>query len=174
MLFACSPANVGDARHRDRGNCEPDSGARRRQRAGVLFHASRSGASRHRSDRIDEMVFAPDGRTGDRLPGWSSGDDSSGRTPQTEARSARCRAAFKVAGRKPFSFDLATFAGTAGSPSVALAPSSVGTTANPDTERVAVDCTGEWCTARKFAVERKRASSDRLVTAGHPYRSAAQ
>src|ERR1700677_2375922 len=153
MLFACSPANVGDARHRDRGNCEPDSGARRRQRAGVLFHASRSGACRYRSNRIDEMVFAPDGRTGDRVPGWSSVDDSSRRTPPTEARSARCRAAFKVAGRRPFSFDLATFAGTAGSPSVALTPSSVGPPADPDTECAAGDCPGEWFTARKFALE---------------------
>src|ERR1700678_3854282 len=129
---------------------------------------------RHRSIRTDEVVFAPDGRTGNRLSGRSSGDDSSGRTPPTEARSARCRAAFKVAGRKPFSVDLAAFAGTAGSPSVALAPSSVGTTADQDTERAAGDCPGERFTAREFAVERKRASRDRLVTPGHAHRSASQ
>src|SRR6202789_1596677 len=120
------------------------------------------------------MVFAPDGRTGNRLSGRPSGDDSSSRTPPTEARSARCRAAFKVVGRKPFSIDLATFEGTAGSPSVALAPSSVGPPADPDTERAAGDCPGEWFPAREFAVERKRASSDRVITAGHPYRSASQ
>jgi hypothetical protein len=105
-------------------SCERDSGARRRKRAEVLFQASRSGACRNRSDWVDEVVFAPDGRAGNRLSNRSSGDDSSSPTPQTEARSARCRAAFKVAGRKPFSIDLATFEGTAGSPSVALAPSS--------------------------------------------------
>jgi transposase len=55
-----------------------------------------------------------------------------------------------------------------------LLPSSVGTTADPDTERAAGDCTGEWFTAGEFAVERKRARSDRLVTPGNAHRSSAQ
>src|ERR1700735_817130 len=135
---------------------------------------SRAGASRHRSDRIDEVVFAADGRAGNRLSGRSSGDDSSRRTPPTEARSARCRAAFKAAGRRPFSVDLATFEGTAGSARVALTPSSVGTPAHPDTERTAGDCAGEWFTAREFAVESKGTRGHRLVTSGHPYRASSQ
>src|ERR1700723_3443124 len=127
MGFACSPANVGDTRHSDGRSCERDSGSRRRWCAGVLFHTSRAGAGRHRSDRIDEVVFESDGRTGHRLLGGSSGDDSSGRTPPTETRAARCRVTSKTAGRKPFSIDLAAFEGTAGSAGVALTPSSVGT-----------------------------------------------
>ena len=43
--------------------------------------------------------------------------------------------------------------GTAGSARVALTPSSVGTSADPDTECVAGDRTGEWFTTREFAVE---------------------
>src|SRR5271156_6561141 len=120
------------------------------------------------------MVFEPDGRTRNRLSGRSSSDDSSGRTPQTETCPARCRATSKAAGRKPFSVDLAALEGTAGSPRVALTPSSVGTAAHADTERVAGHRAGEWFKAWKFALEPKRTTGHRVATTGNPYRAAAQ
>src|SRR5271170_3138657 len=72
IRFARSPAKRGDAGHPVGGSGESESHTRRQQRAGVLFHASRSGARRHRSDWVDEVVFAADGRTGNRLSGRSS------------------------------------------------------------------------------------------------------
>jgi transposase len=66
----CTLANRRcDVGHRNRGSNDSDYHARGQQRAGVLFHAARSGASQHRSDGVGEMVFAADGRTENRLSG---------------------------------------------------------------------------------------------------------
>ena len=133
-----------------------DSDARRRQRAGVLFHASRSGARRDRSDGVDEVVFAPDGRTGNRLSGRSSGDDSSGRTARQkhDRRDAELLLKLLVENRFPSiwqpSKELLDLRG------VAATPSSVGTHADADTECAAGDRAGEWFTTRHFAVEPRR------------------
>jgi hypothetical protein len=55
--------------HRNRGSSKSDSHARRQQRAGFLFHASRSSARKNRNGRVIEVVFAPDGRAGNRVSG---------------------------------------------------------------------------------------------------------
>ena len=57
---------------------------------------------------------------------------------------------------------------------LALTSSSVGTPAHADTECVAGHRTGEWFKAREFAVERKRTTGHRVVTAGNTYRSSSQ
>ena len=49
------------------------------QRAGVLFHAATPGVRGDRSHGIDAVVCEPPGGAGNRMPGGSSGDDSSGR-----------------------------------------------------------------------------------------------
>lgn len=79
MRLAQSPADVGDAGHRNGGDRENDSEARREHRARVLFQASPAGACGDRSHRIDAVVFEPHGSTGDRMSGGSSSRDSSGR-----------------------------------------------------------------------------------------------
>src|ERR1700720_267403 len=84
MRFARSPANVGDVGpHNGRGS-GGDSQAQRRQRAGVLFLASTPGASGYRSHGIDAVVCESHGRTGNRMPGRSSGTDSRSRATEAE------------------------------------------------------------------------------------------
>jgi len=74
------------------------------------------------------------------------------------------RVTFKAAGEKRFPSDLAAFEGTAGSPGVALTPSSVGTPAHADTERVAGHRTGEWFKAEGVPLlERKADTGHRVV-----------
>jgi len=72
----------------------------------------------------------------------------SGRTSQTEHDLRDAELISKAAGRKTFSVDLAAFEGTAGSPGVALTPSSVGTSADQIQERVAGDRAGEMVLRR--------------------------
>ena len=71
---------------------------------------SRAGASRHRSDRIDEVVFAADGRAGNRLSGRTSGDDSSRRTRRQkhDRRDAELLLRLLVANRFPSIFQSLT------------------------------------------------------------------
>ena len=134
----------------------PDSDARRRPRAGILFQISTSGASRDRSHRIDAMVSEPDGRVGNRMPGRSSSKYTGGRATEAETRSARRGFDSEAVGGKPLSFDLAAFEGASGSARLIATPSSVGTDANASAERAAGHCLGKRATARSVAMESSR------------------
>jgi len=58
--------------------------------AGLLRSPAAAGRGRHRSDRIDGMVSAIDGRTWRHLPGRGSRQDTNGRDTPTKARPAGC------------------------------------------------------------------------------------
>src|SRR6202035_940010 len=107
------------------------------------------------------------------MPSRSSGTDSSLRTTKAETRSARCGVDSEAAGGKSLSGDLAAFEGAAGSTGLVAASSSVGTHADAGTKCAAVDCPGEWSTARHLPVEPRRTKQDRSIAVGAPHRLSA-
>jgi len=64
---------------------------------------------------------------------------------------------------KPLSGDMAAFEGAIRSMGLVAAPSSVGTHADANTKRAAVDCFGEWSATRPLSVESSRPTRDRVV-----------
>jgi transposase len=80
----------------------------------------------------------------------------------------------KLLMEKPLSGDLAAFAGATRSTGLIAAPSSVGTHADANTKRAAVDCFGEWSTTRPLSVESSRPTGDRVVAVETTYRLSAE
>ena len=80
----------------------------------------------------------------------------------------------ETAGGRPLSGNLVTFQGATGSAVLVAASSSVGTDADASPKCAAVDCLGEWSTARSRPVEPRRTKQDRIVAAGAPYRLSAE
>ena len=85
---------------------------RRRQRARALFFAATPGACRHRSHGIDGSVCKPDGGTGNRMPGRSSGDDSGCRAPKQKHDRRDAELILEAVGGKSLSNDLDAYEGT--------------------------------------------------------------
>ena len=102
--------------------------------------------------RPDRCSGEPHGRAGNRMPGRSPGEDSSGRAPEAETGSARCGLEPEAAGRKPLPGDLAACEGTARSAGLAMASSSVRMHAAASPECVAGDCLSERGTKSRQSV----------------------
>src|SRR5207344_505970 len=74
--------------------------------SGILCGTPDTSRGWHRSDRIDGLVSAFDGRARDHLSGGSSGEDPQSRDPATKTRPTRRRVTAAVTGRESLSDDL--------------------------------------------------------------------